>query len=258
MMPGESTIDDLQRAMINILGDLKDDRDKLERTQRATLNILEDFDKERKATASLAAKEILLKEVHHRVKNNLQIIASLLSLQAANLRDPAARAAFADSRHRVKAMGLVHETLYRSTDLARLDLEKYLRALVADLVGAYADREDRVTIRIESTAPLIETEKAVSLGLIANELVTNALKHAFPGSRRGTIVVRCEAPRQDWLALTVEDDGVGIPEEIDLKNTTTLGMQIITSLAGQLDGVVTVDRTRGTRMRLDVPLEGAP
>jgi two-component sensor histidine kinase len=258
-----------QKAMLNILDDAGTEKVRLEETQKAILNIFEDLAlekeqleqtrnavvrSERAIRASLEEKEVLLKEVHHRVKNNLQVISSLLNLQARFLPDPAARQIFSECKDRVLSIALVHEQLYRSTDLARVDFAKYVGSLVDGLFRAYDAGERGLTkdVGIDRSARL-PIGRAIPCGLIVNELVTNALKYAFPDGRRGTIRVRLRPVGEDRIELAVEDDGIGLPEGFDPENDGKLGLDLVFTFADQIDADVTVDREAGTGFRLSFP-----
>jgi len=203
-----------------------------------------------KLTASLKEKEVLLKEIHHRVKNNMQVISSMLSLQSQHITDKASRAMFQESQNRVRSMALIHEKLYQSEDMARIDIAAYIQDLTAFLFSTYTvSNEIKITIAFTDIFLAITT--AIPCGLIINELVSNALKHAFPHQRDGTITVSMTPSNTDSLILTVSDTGIGFPEGIDFRNTTTLGMQLVTSLVEQLEGTITLDRSEGTRFRIE-------
>ncbi len=203
--------------------------------------------------ASLKEKEILLQEIHHRVKNNLQVITSLLRLQSEHLTDEHTRGAFEEARNRVQAIGAIHELLYKSPDLARIDFGTYLNRLVNDLLSFYG-KQDEVKLVTDVTGESLEINQAIPCGLLVNELTTNCLKHAFPMRRRGTIRVAL------WQAggecrLSVEDDGVGLPEALDWEDSPTLGLQLVIVLTKQLDGRVEVQRLNpGTRFEIVFPL----
>lgn len=205
--------------------------------------------------ASLRDKELLLREIHHRVKNNLQIVSSLLSLQEMNVENEAALQVLAESRGRVASMALIHEQLYRSHTFSRIGVEGYLRELLPRLVTSFSRNRD---IRVEISASGVELniDQAIPFGLLVNELATNALKHAFNGRHRGTVRVDV-ALRDDSLYLVFEDDGVGLPVDIDLSTAGTLGLQIVKLLAGQLHGEFGVQAGQGTRFALHFPLQPA-
>src|SRR5262249_12977418 len=148
--------------------------------------------------------------VHHRVKNNLQLISSLLALQAGQLKDHAAAQAFAESQNRVRAMALVHENLYRSEDLASVRLAGHLERLCAHLVRSYNVNPDRIVLDFHVAEVTLDLDRSVPLGLLVNELVSNVLKHAFPAGRSGRVLVRLDMSGAGWYMLVVSDNGVGL------------------------------------------------
>ena len=193
---------------------------------------------------TLREKEVLLREVHHRVKNNLQVISSLLNLQASHLKDPAMRALFAESQSRVHAIALVHERLYQTKDLAHLEIGEYLSSVTTALCRAQNAGERGITMTVEADSMQLPLDIAIPCGLIVSELVTNALKYAFP-DRPGTIRVVLQ-PAGDHLELTVADNGIGLPADIDPRKTKTLGLDLVFTFAEQLEAEVTVKREGGT------------
>ncbi len=195
--------------------------------------------------ASLREKEILLKEVHHRVKNNLQVVASMLNLQSRYLEDRKAKAMFEDSQRRIESMSLIHEKLYRSKDLARIDFREYIDDLMGS-VTALNGGSDRLKIREDIGEVALDVNKGIPCGLIINELVSNALRHAFPDGRKGIIEVGMHSDISGRISLVVSDNGTGFPEHIDFRNTQSLGMQLVTSLVSQLDGTIELDKSEGT------------
>jgi PAS domain S-box-containing protein len=194
---------------------------------------------------SLKEKEVLLKEVHHRVKNNLQIISSLLNLQASAVTDPQVREIFHESQNRVRAMALVHEKLYQSTDLAHIHLGDYIRHLTDYLFRAYSRAAQSIRLDVVIDDVALSVDVAVPCGLLVNELVSNALKHAFPNGRAGVIrvVLRETSPQQ--FSLVVQDDGVGMPADFEWQHTTSLGLQLVVSLVNQLAGELQLDHRAG-------------
>lgn len=199
---------------------------------------------------SLHDKDMLIKEVHHRVKNNLTVIASLLSLQSRQIKDTAAIGAFAESRHRVRSMSLIHEKLYRSTDLKSIDVHSYVRELVTELFHSYkVQGAVRLDLQVEPMQMDIDT--LIPCGLIINELVSNSLKYAFPGVAEGTITVAlAHAQQGEGYVLKVGDNGSGLPEGFDPKNCDTLGMMLINSLSAQLGGQPQLQTSGGVSFTL--------
>jgi two-component sensor histidine kinase/PAS domain-containing protein len=206
-----------------------------------------------KIRASLHEKELLLKEVHHRVKNNLQIISSMLRLQSTC---EGGAELVRDSQSRIRAMSLIHEKLYQSADLSRIDMGEYLRSLVANLTASFGVTRTQVRADVEADQVSLNIDTAVICGLIVNELVTNSLKHAFPPGRGGEVLVglsRVEDPgRGDTLyQIVVSDNGVGLPANFDFEAAKTLGLQLVAMLASQqLQGDLEVSREGGTRFTL--------
>jgi two-component sensor histidine kinase len=205
---------------------------------------------EREIKKSLREKEVLLKEIHHRVKNNLATISSLLELQALQATDPALLEAFRSADNRVRSMALVHEQLYRSGDLAKVDFGDYLDQLAHKLLQAYAPNPDKVTLHMDVAAGTrLDLETAAPCGLIVQELVSNAFKHAFPGGREGELSIEL-APSEPGYLMVIRDNGVGFPKGLDFRNTTSLGLQLVDTLAKQLDGSVEMWNGAGTEWRV--------
>ena len=214
------------------------------------LDITRQKQAEEQLLASLREKEVLLKEIHHRVKNNLQIISSLLSLQSNTIADGQTREILRESQNRVKSMALVHEKLYRSSDLARIDFAEYVRSLTAQLFRTYSTTSGTVALRLNIENIWLDVDTAVPCGLIINELVSNALKHAFPGGREGEIGVVVGDGGDGQIILRVSDTGVGFPAAIDFHNTPSLGLQLVNTLADQIGGIVELNREQGTEFRI--------
>lgn len=202
---------------------------------------------------SLQEKEVLLKEIHHRVKNNMQVISSLLDLQSAQITDPLIRAPFRDSQNRIKSMALIHERLYQSPDLARIDFTDYLQLLAPRLFDSYQTTDQQISLSIQAAPISLEVSQAIPCGLIINELVANALKHAFPEGRQGQLLLSMEKTTGDEIVLVIGDNGVGLPETVDLGKGNTLGLQLVQVLTRQLKGSIAVDRSAGTRFELRFP-----
>jgi two-component sensor histidine kinase len=194
--------------------------------------------------ASLREKEVLLRELFHRVKNNLQVIISLLRLQSRDINDPATLAAFTESESRIRAMALIHETLYQTQDISRLNVHDYVLKLVKNLSQVYGGTKIIVD---EASDVLLPVDQAVPLGLIINELVSNSLKHAYPDGSKGEIAISVADLDGARVQLSVGDNGIGIPAEIDPESAKTLGLMIVRSLVkDQLGGSMKVSREGGT------------
>lgn len=201
---------------------------------------------EEQVKTSLREKEVLLREIHHRVKNNLQIISSLLSLQSAHIKDKKYTEMLKESQNRVKSMALIHEKLYQSEDIANVNCESYIKSLVEGLVRSYGTNTGNIALEIEVSDISLGIDAAIPCGLIVNELVSNALKHAFPDGRKGVIKIRLHSIG-DKVQLLVSDDGVGMPETVDFRTTESLGLRLVTILAeDQLNGEIHLDRQNGT------------
>lgn len=202
--------------------------------------------------ASLREKEALLREVHHRVKNNLQVISSLLHMQAAESADPHTQTVFQESQTRVRSMALVHERLYQSGDFSGINFRDYLPAVGKDLLFSYGRPDIALTIDAEDIHLAIDS--AIPCGLIVSELISNALKHAFPHARRGTITVALHAQGESAVRLEVRDDGIGFPADKELVDVRSMGITLVLGLTEQLDGTVTLDRSHGTAFIMEFPL----
>ncbi len=199
---------------------------------------------------SLKEKEILLKEIHHRVKNNMQVISSLLSLQSHHIRDEYDRSLFIDSQNRVRSMALVHEKLYRSDNLSEISFGDYIVDLSHEIKNSLTHVPDNIEIVINARNVLIGVDHAIPCALIINELLSNAIKYAFPDGRSGTITITMDKKEDGMHSLIVSDNGQGMPENLDFRNTKTLGLQIVISLTAQLNGTITLDSEGGTTFML--------
>lgn len=218
--------------------------------QELQVEIAERGQAEQRVQASLREKEVLLKEIHHRVKNNLQIISSMLRLQSGHILDPKVLRVFEDSQHRIRSMALIHEKLYQSENLAKVDLAEYIQSLTAYLLRSHATSAQEINLQVQADEVFLGIDAAVPCGLILNELVTNALKHAFPDRRPGEIHVSLDAQSEGKFVMTVRDDGVGLPKDLDLEHTETLGLKLVSALVQQLEGGIELDRTGGTTFQV--------
>jgi two-component sensor histidine kinase len=196
-------------------------------------------------------KRILLSEIHHRVKNNMQIISSLLSLQTAKIKDKKYADMFKESRDRIRSMALVHETLYQTKDFANIDFGRHVKAIVKHLFESYGVNTDKIRLKVAMEEVPLKLDNAVPCGLIINELVSNSLKYAFPKDGTGEIKITLRSMNQDEIELMVSDDGIGIPEEMDIEKVESMGLQLVNILAeNQLEGKVDLDRSGGTAFRI--------
>ena len=199
---------------------------------------------------SLLDKETLLREIHHRVKNNLQVIASLLRLQARQVNDSKAHAALSDMGNCVRAIADIHQTLYNSSELARVDMAEFAAQLVKNLLSVYQIDHERVRVQLQISTISLEIGLAVPYGLMLNELISNALKYAFPDGREGTLVVALDTSGE---VLTVSDDGIGLPVASDIAAKGSLGLQLVQLLAEQIGAQVRVESKGGTRVTVSRP-----
>ncbi|MCB1021275.1 MAG: PAS domain S-box protein [Acidobacteria bacterium] len=210
---------------------------------------------EQRLLEALAEKEILLREVHHRVKNNLQVISSLLNLQARATSDEELARAFEESQNRVQSMALIHEQLYEAHDLTDVDFPEYIRQLTSRLFRTYQVRGDRIQLKTTISDVRIGVDLAVPCGLILNELISNSLKHAFPDAREGSIEIRLERMHDASVVLTVADDGVGLPPDVGFWSTKTLGLRLVRSLVRQIDGEIDLAGPPGSEFRIRFSVE---
>ncbi len=276
-------LEETQRAVLNVLEDFSGEKSRLEGTQSAMLNLLEDFNGERVKTEaarhelqqtnaqlrdemeerkkveeqvkkSLREKEVLLKEIHHRVKNNLQIIQNMLNLQLPQVKDEGAIALFKESQSRIYTMALIHEKLYQSESLARIDFPEYIRSLTNYLFVSYGAAARAIRSKISVKDVSLDIDTAITCALIINELVSNALKYAFPASRGATQTgeIRIDLRRDagNKILLTVSDDGVGLPEGLEVQKSDSLGLKLVCVLAEQLGGSIHIGADGGAEFTI--------
>lgn len=225
--------------------------------QRLIISINRDISErkrvEQQIKNSLIEKEVLLKEIHHRVKNNLQIISSLLDLQVGALDDERILRVFRDSKSRIRSMAMIHENLYRSDDLARVDMTEYIQSLVGHFWGLYGTIQTGVTPRIEVENILLGIDVAIPIGLILTELFSNALKYAFPNGREGEIYILLKRNKEDTITLIFKDNGVGFPAGLDVYNPRSLGLQLINLLVQQISGAIQYKGSAGASFTITLP-----
>ncbi len=221
----------------------------------AIVDISDRKHKEQSIHAALKEKDVLLGEIHHRVKNNLQVVHSLLGLQSTNLNDETVIGMMRESQNRIRSMALIHQTLYESKDFARVDFKNFLDSLVPTLISSYGVATDRIALLINSRDVLLPINAAIPCGLLVNELISNALKHAFPDDRQGEIIIELLMDGPQHAVLTVSDNGIGIPETFSLEQSQTLGLQLVTMLSDQLGGAIEIHRANPTRFALRFPIE---
>ncbi|NTW33625.1 MAG: PAS domain S-box protein [Bacteroidetes bacterium] len=207
----------------------------------------------------LKEKEILLKEIHHRVKNNMQVIISLLNLQAANINDKKILEIYQESQNRIKSMALIHEKLYQSEEFTYIDFSDYIKSLTSYLLHTYSTSSQKIKIIINTQSIPLEFDTMISLGLIVNELVSNSLKYAFKKCKNGKLEISLKKISAkggaNELCLVICDNGDGFPQKIDFRNTHTLGLQLVCSLTEQINGTISLTNTNGTKFIIKFPLK---
>ncbi len=214
-------------------------------------NIVDIKNAEEKIKTSLHEKELLLRELHHRVKNNLQIISSLINLQSQGIKDENDLEIFRESQSRVKSMAIIHEKLYQSSDLSNINFKDYIQSLVSYLVVYYSKEMIKIEMDVEQDQ-VLNMDTAVPCGLIINELFSNSLKHAFKGIKSGKITIKLSSNQEHpaCYTLVVSDNGTGLPPEVDINNPQRLGLQLVVSLTNQLDGKIYLDTVNGTKFTI--------
>jgi two-component sensor histidine kinase len=211
-------------------------------------NIVEIKEAKDKIKASLEEKELLLRELHHRVKNNLQIILSLINLQSNGIKDQEDLEIFRESQSRVKSMAIIHEKLYQSADFASINFEEYIRSLVSYLLSYYSTSSIQAEIDVEKDI-VLNMDTAVPCGLIINELVTNSIKFAFTGKENGRIYIKLYSD-DGFFTMIIGDNGIGLPQGLDIDNPQKLGLQLVRTLIDQLEGKVEFDGKNGTEFKI--------
>ncbi|MDO8842452.1 sensor histidine kinase [Methanocalculus sp.] len=199
---------------------------------------------------ALAEKEVLLREVHHRVKNNLQVISSLLNLQSQFVDDSRIVGYMTDSQNRVRALGYVYEHLYRSKEVGRIDFSEYTTRITQSLLREYSSFAQRVHIKYDVRDVTLNPDTSIPLGLLLNELISNALRHAFPNGREGAINISMRPNDDRSYTLIISDDGVGLPPDMEFDRVESLGLLLVSSLVSQLDGTIELKRDRGTEFKI--------
>jgi len=221
-----------------------------------TLDITKRKKAEEKVKASLAEKEALLKEIHHRVKNNMQVISSLLSLQSKSISDKKVRELFKESQNRIRTMSLVHETLYRTQNFAQINLSIYIKEIAGRVFRAYSKDTTRIGLEIDTEEVSLSVDRALPIGLVINELVSNSLKHAFPDKdqKKCELKIAMRHSANGEIELKVFDNGVGLPEEVDFHTTKSMGLYLVNILTKkQLHGDILLDRSQGTQFTITLP-----
>ncbi|MDJ0570653.1 MAG: response regulator [Pleurocapsa sp. MO_192.B19] len=212
--------------------------------------VLERQQAEAKLKSSLTEKEVLLKEIYHRVKNNLLVVSSLLELQTHYVDDPEIIKMLKNSQDRIHSMALVHEQLYSSNNLKEIDISVYIKALLAKISDSHSNQEKGINFVVNAESINLNIETAHSCGLIINELVTNALEHAFTGRDKGNISISLLRTDDAEIILTIKDDGIGVPEDFNFYKTDSLGLRLVRILTRQLEGEIELDFSQGASFQL--------
>lgn len=218
-------------------------------TEQVAMAIQHKQDDDRIRT-SLAEKELLLKEIHHRIKNNIQVISSLLNLQSTRAEDENVISLLNEAKSRIQSIGLIHEMLYKSKDLAKVDLSSYIQLLAEHIFSLHKTKRTRVGYNIDVEGVFLEMERALPCGLIISELISNSLKHGFPGDKKGDVSITMFADKGKKFTLVIQDNGIGIPAGWSIEKSQTLGMQLVSDLVLQLKGTLTLDNTQGMKVTI--------
>jgi PAS domain S-box-containing protein len=205
---------------------------------------------EEKIIASLKEKEVLLKEIHHRVKNNMQIISSMLGLQSSYVKDTQYNSLLKDSQNRIKSMALIHEKLYQSDNMANVNFFEYLKTLSINLYQSYGIDMERIKLEIDVEKLNLNIDTAIPLGLITNEIVSNSFKHGYPNGRSGKIYINIKNIQNNEYEMIIKDDGIGIPDGVNLNNVKTLGLSLIHALVEQIDGKIEIFSKNGLEYKI--------
>lgn len=211
------------------------EKDKVIEVSGIAHNITEKKQAQQKIEASLKEKEVLLREVHHRVKNNMQVVSSILNLQSSYVSDEYALALLKESQNRIKTMAIIHESLYQNKSFSSVNFSDYVRTLISNIIHSYSSSKEKVKVELNIADVILPLDSSIPAGLILNELVTNAIKHAFPGTRHGVITVdlKCE---ENLVFLELKDNGVGFKDNVSFQNSHSLGLQLVNTLIEQIDG----------------------
>jgi two-component sensor histidine kinase len=200
---------------------------------------------------SLREKETLLREIHHRVKNNMQIISTLLKLQSRNAEEETTRDLFRESQNRILSMAMIHEKLYQSQGIHKIDLRDYIDDLAHEVLASFGEQAGRIELKTDIQDISLGMDTAIPCGLILIELLSNSLKHGFPGSRKGGILIAFHASGPAGLELSLADNGIGLPEDMDIRELKSLGLRLVSDLVGyQLEGEMEIERDAGTTVRV--------
>jgi PAS domain S-box-containing protein len=233
-----------------ILYPIKDKNSNTTEVSGIGFNITENKKNEEKLTQSLREKEVLLKEVHHRVKNNMQVISSILNIQSSYVKDVYALNLLSECQNRIKSMAFIHESLYQSENFESINFSEYVSSLTKNLVHTYSINSQKIKLILTLDKLILNLDLSIPCGLIINEIISNSLKYAFPNNRDGIIFVTLSA-KQKKVTIEVGDNGIGLPKSIDIKNSETLGLQLIETLVDQINGKVKLSRNKGTVFKIN-------
>jgi two-component sensor histidine kinase len=205
--------------------------------------------------ASLAEKELLLKEIHHRVKNNMQVISSIFSLQSQYVQDPQVLAILTESRNRISSMALIHEKLYQCNNFVKINFAEYIQSLTRNLFASYDADSSLIQLTLDIADVALSIDSAIPCGLLTNELISNCLKHAFPEGKAGKIAIALATHSDTHLTLMVRDSGIGLPSDFSLEKNTSLGLRLVKVLTRQLSGQLEMYNDGGTIARMTFPIK---
>jgi two-component sensor histidine kinase len=242
------------QGLIDVLNREKIETEKLNENLRS--EVRERREAEERLRALLDEKEILLREIHHRVNNNLQVVSSLFRLQSRHIGKKSPEDILSDSQNRILSMALIHEKLYKSKDLANIECKVYIESLLSQLFQSHGVAENRITLTKDVEQVFLPLDLAMPCGLIINEIVSNCLKHAFPNGNKGSIEFSL-ARTDQWIELVIKDSGAGLPENVVFGNSETLGLRLIEALVKQLQGEISVRRADGTTFHVRFPVGSA-
>ena len=230
---------------------IKDNEGNIVGSVHVARNITQRVIMENKLRKTLEEKDMLMKEIHHRVKNNLMVMSSLLNLQSSYIKDDVTRDIFNDSQSRAKSMALIHERLYRSGDFKSIAMKEYVEQLSNDLFHIYMAKNSRIDLILDVQNITLDVDTAIPLGLILNELLTNSMKYAFPNNEKGVIKVNLKKTKDEEFLLEVKDNGIGMSSDFDVESVDSLGMKLIMILTQQINGHLEFDFSNGTRFSIN-------
>jgi two-component sensor histidine kinase/PAS domain-containing protein len=232
------------------LNPIKDERDNVIEVSCIAHDITDQKAAEENIRQSLKEKEVLLKEVHHRVKNNLQVISSILNLQSSYVKDKKSLDLLLESQNRIKSMAFVHESLYQTKDFSNINFSSYVENICSNLVHSYSNPDNPPVLNMDLESIQLNLDTAIPCGLIINELISNALKYAFKGKEEGRLDVEVKTSGET-LKIVIADNGKGLPENIDFRNTESLGLQLVVTLVEQINGKIALETKKGTKFTIE-------